>query len=202
MGYNLMLIPSLDLACILRAEGFEISNKSFDFYVGATAAIPQVSNKNSPIDVPINSGFIDMGTAFNPTRFMGQRNEIRYARALLHLRAASLREGRKIMMEMMDFLLGKKLYVHPGKPSDLKFPYKLDDIDPRIVWHELGTPNDTDPITGKITALKLIAKTDTTKLEYLDLYTTSSEPTHSGPDPAKRHFFTSTYNMVYNQSAQ
>ena len=199
MGRSLMLIPSLDLTCILGAEGFEISNKSFDFYVGATLATPQVSNKNRPIDVPINSAFIDMGTAFSPTRFMGQDNEIRYAKALLHLRAAYFREGRELMINMMNFLLGKKLYVHPGKPADPRFPRKLDDADPRIVWHELGIANDTDQTTGKITALKRIDKTDTTKLEYLDVYTTNSEPIHSGPDPANRHFFTTTYNMVYIQ---
>ena len=203
MGYGLMLIPSLDLTCILRAEGFDISGQSLDFYVGATAAIPQVGKDNlrNVNKVPINSIFIDMGTAFSPTRFMGQRNEIRYARALLHLRATSYREGREVMIKAMDFLLGKKLYVHPGAPADPKFPFKLDDPDPRIVWHEINTPNDTDPITGKITALKLIASIDPPTLEYLDVYTTSSEPIHSGPDVRKNHFFTTTYNMVYNQAA-
>ena len=201
MGYGLMLIPSLDLTCILRAEGFDISGQSLDFYVGATASIPQVGKDNlrNVNKVPINSIFIDMGTAFSPTRFMGQRNEIRYARALLHLRATSYREGREVMIKAMDFLLGKKLYVHPGAPANPKFPFKLDDPDPRIVWHELDVANPTKG--GKITALKLIAKTDTTTLEYLDVYTTSSEPIHSGPDVRKNHFFTTTYNMVYNQAA-
>ena len=201
MGYGLMLYPALDLSCILRAEGFDISNESHDYYVGATAAIPQVSNKNPPFsDVPINSIFIDMGTAFSPTRFMGQGNEIRYARALLHLRSTNYRKGREIMINMMNFLLGKKLYVHPGDPDDPRFPYELDDPKARIVWHDLDIANPTD-MAGKITSLRHIASTDNTKLEYLDVYTTSSEPIHSGPDVRKSHFFTTTYNLVYNQSA-
>ena len=203
MGYSLMLIPSLDLTCILKAEGFEISGESLDFYVGATAAVPQVNKDNllNVNKVPINSIFIDMGTAFSPTRFMGQMDEIRYARALLHLRATSHREGRKTMIEVMNFLLGKKLYVHPGDPNDPKFPHKLDDPKARVVWHKLGIANLTD-MAGKITSLRHIAKTDLTTLEYLDVYTTSSEPIHTGPDVRKSHFFTATYNMVYNQSAQ
>ena len=198
-----MLIPALDLTCILRAEGFDISDESHDYFVGATAAIPQVSNKNLPTNlnkVPVNSIFIDMGTAFSPTRFMGQGNEIRYARALLHLRATSYRKGRETMIDMMNFLLGKKLYVQLGKPADPRFPHKLDDPNPRIVWHEPSIPNDTDPMTGKITALKFIASINPPTLEYLDVYTTSSEPIHSGPDVRKNHFFTTTYNMVYNQA--
>ena len=151
--------------------------------------------------MPVNSAFIDMGTAFSPTRFMGQDNEIRYARALLHLRAIDPREGREIMIKMMNFLLGKKLYVHPGDPTDPKFPRKLDDPKSRVVWHELDIADPTD-MAGKVTSRRLIAETDPTRLEYLDVYTTSSEPIHSGPNPAGHHFFTSTYNMVYNQAVR
>ena len=201
MGYSLMLYPALDLTCILRAGGIEVTTGSYDYYVGATLATPQTTNKNPLfLDVPIDSIFIDMGTAFSPTRFMGQANEIRYARALLHLRASDPRKGREVMIGVMNFLLGKKLYVHPGKPTDPKFPRKLDDPDPRVVWHELDIANPTD-VAGKITALKHIAEKDTTRLEYLDVYTTSSEPIHSGPDRKGSHFFTTTYNMVYNQAA-
>ena len=209
MGYGLMatstldediapgLIPGLDITCILRARGFDTSVTPRDFYVGATAAIPQIHNKTPANinDVPVNSVFIDMGTAFSPTRFMGQGNEIRYARALLHLRAAKYREGREIMIKVMNFLLGKKLYVHPGAPANPRLPHKLDDPDPRVVWHELKVANLTK--SGKITSLRYIAEADTTRLEYLDVYTTSSEPIHTGPDARKNHFFTTTYNMVY-----
>ena len=197
-----MLIPSLDLVCILRAGGIEATNVPFDLYVGATLATPQIKNKNPVIlDVPVDSIFIDMGTAFSPDRFMGQGNEIRYARALLHLRASTFRVGREIMITAMNFLLGKKLYVHPGKPAKPGFPHKLDDSKARVVWHELNIANPTDPITGEITSLRYIAPKDPTMLEYLDVYTTSSEPIHTGPDPKSRHFFTATYNMVYNQAA-
>ena len=197
-----MLYPSLDLLCILEANGQTVFGKPADLYVGATLAIPQIKNKYPLIaDVPVDSIFIDMGTAFSPTRFMGQASEIRYARALLHVRASGFRIGREIMMEAMNFLLGKKLYVRPGNPANPGFPHKLDDPDPRIVWHELGITNPTDPTTGKITSLRYIHKDDPTKLEYLDVYTTSSEPIHTGPDPKFNHFFSVTYNLVYNQPA-
>ena len=182
-----MLIPSLDLTLMLEAEGFPITHVPGDFFVGATEAVPQVTGRNRK--VPRDAFFIDSGTAFSPTRFMGQKSEIRYARVLLHLRSSTHRKGRTAMMDVIDFLLGKKFYVHPGT---------LDNFSDRVVWYSLGIMN---VVKNNIEHKRLIKKTDTTMLEYLDVYTTTSDPIHSGPGPDDSHTYTVTYNMVYAQAA-
>ena len=177
-----MLIPSLDFTLMLRAQDFPVTFVPVDFFVGATEAVPQFTGRNRK--VPKNAFFVDSGTAFSPTRFMGQQDEIRYARVLLHLRSTTYRKGRTAMMDVMNFLLGKKFYVHPGI---------LDNFNDRVVWHTLDAP--------KILDKRHIDKDDPTLLEYLDVYTTTSDPIHSGPNRADLHTYTATYNMVYTQSA-
>ena len=183
-----MLIPAYDFNLMLKAQDFTISPEPGDFFVGPTEAVPQVkggSNRN----VPRNAFFVDSGTAFNPTRFMGQQTEIRYARVLLHFRSSDYRSGRMAMMEVTDFLLGKKFYVHPGT---------LKGFSDRVVWHALGAPDcvdSSDPNNIK-TFKRYIDPDDDTLLEYLDVYTTTSDPIHSGPDRNKLHTYSVTYNMV------
>ena len=180
-----MLMPALDLRTMLKAAGFITTGSGYDVYIGPTVAISEAGNRVGTTKfVPKNALFIDSGTAFSPVRFMGQSNEIRHARVLLHLRSVGYKEGGELMRKAMDFLLGKKVYVHPGDP---------DDLDSRIVWYKLNDGEEGD--------CTFIDEDDSTLLEYLDVYTTSSEPIHSGPDRADSHFFTATYNMVYAQKA-
>ena len=196
-----MLIPALDFKTMLQAQDFPTSKfpvafKPGDFYVGPTEAVPQfgltppavLANERAPKD----AFFIDSGTAFSPTRFMGQSSEIRYARILIHLRASEYKKGRIAMMEVMNFLLGKKFYVHPG----------MDDINfsDRVVWHRLDAANVLNP-DNTIKYKRKIVTGDPTLLEYLDVYTTTSDPIHSGPSRNDLHTYTATYNMVYTQSS-
>ena len=178
-----MLIPALDLTLMLKASGFSIDFTPNDFFVGPTGNVPQVTGRNR--DVPKEAFFIDSGTAFSPTRFMSQQSEIRYARVLLHFRSYDYRKGRITMMKAVDFLLGKEFYVHPGA---------LKNFDDRVVWHSLDVVNIAE-------YKRLIVTGDTTILKYLDVYTTTSDPIHSGPDPINLHTYSVTYNMVYSQAA-
>ena len=188
-----MLIPALDLTLMLKAGGFSTDPEPHDFFVGPTADVPQTTGRNR--NVPKKAFFIDSGTAFSPTRFMSQRSEIRYARVLLHFRSFEYRDGRVTIMEAVDFLLGKKFYVYPGTQK------KFSD---RVVWHSLdGSGKNSDVLNpnNTIKYKRHIDGNDPTKLEYLDVYTTTSDPIHSGPDINKLHTYTVTYNMVYNQAA-
>ena len=195
-----MLIPALDFKTMLRAQDFPKSDfpvnfKPNDFFVGPTVAVPQVGLTRAALQVNINAPkdafFIDSGTAFTPTRFMGQSSEIRYARVLVHLRASDYKLGRTAMRAVIDFLLGKKFYVHPG--TDKNFT-------DRVVWHSIAAANILNP-NNTIKYKRNIVKGDPTILEYLDVYTTTSDPIHSGPDPSGLHSYTVTYNMVYNQGS-
>ena len=183
--------PAVDLTYMINAA--ELSGSFVlgrDLFIGPLRGIPRfVPGTGDTSYIPPCALFIDSGSAFNPDRFMGQREEIRYARVILHLRSLGYSDGRMLMLKVMDFLLGKKFYVHPGDPKD---------PDTRVVWHTLDA---LSYLNKDGVELRRIVDADPTRLEYLDVYTTSSEPTHSGPDLDSRHFFTSTYNMVYNQAA-
>ena len=200
-----MLMPALDFVTMLRAQDFPTDKfpvrfKPSDFYVGPTEAVPQFGLTAAAVRVvndsaPKDAFFIDSGTAFTPTRFMGQSNEIRYARILMHLRSHEYKIGRIAMMEVMNFLLGKKFYVHPG--TDKNF-------NDRVVWYSLDTAGKNSNVLNPNNTVKYkrhIAVDDATLLEYLDVYTTTSDPIHSGPGPSGLHTYTVTYNMVYNQAA-
>ena len=183
--------PAVDMAYMINAE--ELSGDfvlGADLFIGPLRGIPRfVPGTGDTFYIPPCALFIDSGSAFNPDRFMGQGEEIRYARVILHLRSLGYSDGRRLMLKVMDFLLGKKFYVHPGDP---------DNPDTRVVWYKT---NATSKLNKDGVELRHIDKDDLTILEYLDVYTTSSEPIHSGPDLDSRHFFTSTYNMVYIQKA-
>ena len=189
--------PAVDLTYMLNAA--DLSGNfvlGTDLFIGPLRGIPRfVPGDDSNFKIPPCALFVDTGSAFNPDRFMGQTQEIRYARVMLHLRSLGYSDGRGLMISVMDFLLGKKFYVFPGDP---------DDPESRVVWHTLGAedlPDPTPPLKDPNRILKRFIDGGGFYLEYLDVYTTSSEPIHSGPDLDSRHFFTSTYNMVYTQGA-
>ena len=190
--------PAVDLTYMINAA--ELSGSfvlGTDLFIGPLRGIPRfVPGTGDTFHIPPCALFIDSGSAFNPDRFMGQGEEIRYARVILHLRSLGYSDGRGLMLKVMDFLLGKKFYVHPGDRIDPNDPDSPEDLDTRIVWHTLEA---TSKLNKDGVELRRIVSTDPT-IEYLDVYTTSSEPIHSGPDLDSRHFFTSTYNMVYVQA--
>ena len=207
-----MLMPALDLTKMIGAQNFDNLdvplNLGTDVYIGPTRAIPQpgAGVVGTRFLVPVNTLFIDSGTAFSPMRFMGQLSEIRHTRVLLQLRSIDYKNGRKRMIAVMDFLLGKKVYVYPGDPPD---PDDPNPPDTRVAWHTLDVddvPDPTPPLDDPNRMLRRFISSDEDVdppvLEYLDVYTTSSEPIHSGPNPSNHHFFTTTYNMVYIQEAE
>ena len=123
------------------------------------------------------------GTPAPPKRFMGQEEEIRMANISLRLLWVNFGTGREILTAIMDYVLGKDIYIQPNlKASEPE-------------WRSFITEQKAKD------AVKSMTPKAPPPIKYLDVNSINSEPLHPGKLIEQQHVLSCNFRMVYPQSA-
>ena len=128
--------------------------------------------------------FVVAGPPIIPMRFMGQSEEIRTAIVSLRLYWKNYGKGRDLITAIMDFVLGRDIYVQTALTSP-----EADAMNP---LRSFIKQDDAEEAGDNIMNEKNVIK-------YLDVNATISEPTHPGKFIEQLDVLSCTFRMVYPQ---